>query len=65
MHQVENLQLDAHFREIGGSAHHSYVINTRKIKKIEEHQVYIQEKLIPVSEKYRETFYELIQRRSI
>jgi two-component system LytT family response regulator len=45
--------------------HHSYVINTRKIKKIEDHQVYIQEKLIPVSEKYREGFYELIQRRSI
>src|SRR5688572_9625987 len=27
MHQVQNLQLDAHFREIGCPAHHPYVVD--------------------------------------
>jgi two-component system LytT family response regulator len=41
--------------------HNSYVINIRQIRKIQDNHVYITDKPIPVSDKYREYFMTVIQ----
>lgn len=43
--------------------HNSFIVNLNQVKKIEDHHVFIGTESIPVSEKYRESFYEGINRR--
>lgn len=43
--------------------HNSYIINTRQLVKVSDNQVYIGDKQIPVSEKFRDGFMEIINRR--
>jgi DNA-binding LytR/AlgR family response regulator len=40
--------------------HNSYIINYKQLSKIEDNHVYIAEKHIPVSEKFRERFLEVV-----
>src|SRR6185437_5213262 len=42
--------------------HNSYIINYEQLSKIEDNHIYIGEKRIPVSEKFRDRFMELISR---
>jgi hypothetical protein len=42
--------------------HHSYIINYEQLTKIEENNIYIADKRIPVGEKFRERFMEVINR---
>jgi len=42
--------------------HNSYIINYEQLKKIEDNHIYIGDKLIPVSEKFRERFMEVINK---
>lgn len=41
--------------------HNSYIINIRQIRKIQDNHVYITDKPLPISEKYREYFMTVIQ----
>ncbi len=45
--------------------HLSYIINCNKIKKISDNQVIIQEKNIPISEKYRDSFLQKVSDRML
>ncbi|GAB3518820.1 LytR/AlgR family response regulator transcription factor [Emticicia fontis] len=45
--------------------HLSYIINCNKIRKISDNQVIIQEKSIPISEKYREGFLQKVSDRML
>jgi len=45
--------------------HNSYIINCNYIQKVEDNHVYIRDKRIPTSEKYREQFLQLINSRLI
>jgi len=45
--------------------HNSFIINRNHVRKIEDHQVYIENELIPVSDKYRDRFYEAIQKQTL
>ena len=42
--------------------HNSYIINYKQLSKIEDNHLYIADKRIPVSEKFREPFMELINK---
>jgi DNA-binding LytR/AlgR family response regulator len=42
--------------------HNSYIINYEQLKKIEDNHIYIGDKRIPVSEKFRERFMEVINK---
>lgn len=42
--------------------HNSYIINYEQLSKIEDNHIYIAEKRIPVSEKFRERFMEVINK---
>ena len=42
--------------------HNSYIINYEQLSKIEDNHIYIGDKRIPVSEKFRERFMEVINR---
>jgi len=42
--------------------HNSYIINYEQLSKIEDNHIYIGDKRIPVSEKFREQFMEVINR---
>ena len=42
--------------------HNSYIINYEQLSKIEDNHIYIADKRIPVSEKFRERFMEVINR---
>ena len=42
--------------------HNSYIINYKQLSKIEDNHVYISDKHIPVSEKFRERFMEVINK---
>ena len=42
--------------------HNSYIINYEQLSKIEDNHIYIGDKRIPVSEKFRERFMEIINR---
>jgi len=42
--------------------HNSYIINYKQLSKIEDNHIYIAEKHIPVSEKFRERFMEVINK---
>jgi len=43
--------------------HNSFIVHTRHIRKVEDNQVYAGGEIIPVGEKYRTHFYELIGRQ--
>lgn len=43
--------------------HNSYIINYEQLNKIEENHIYIGDKRIPVSEKFREAFMEIINKK--
>ena len=43
--------------------HNSYIVNTRLLSKIQDNHIYIGTKQIPVSEKFREGFMEVIRQR--
>jgi DNA-binding LytR/AlgR family response regulator len=43
--------------------HNSYIVNQKRIQKIEDHLVYTEGGQIPVSEKYRDAFYACIGRK--
>nr|WP_294944254.1 LytTR family DNA-binding domain-containing protein [uncultured Mucilaginibacter sp.] len=43
--------------------HNSYIVNTRLLNKIQDNHIYIGSKQIPVSEKFREGFMEVIRQR--
>ena len=43
--------------------HNSYIINRKHIQKIEDNQVCIMDNRIPVSDKYRESFFEKVNHR--
>jgi two-component system, LytTR family, response regulator len=45
--------------------HLSYIINCNKIKKISDNQVIIQERSIPISEKYRDIFLQKVSDRML
>ena len=42
--------------------HNSYIINYEQLSRIEDNHVYISDKRIPVSEKFRQLFMEVIDR---
>lgn len=52
-------QLDLPFIRV----HNSYIVNTAHIDKIQDNHIYIKDKQIPVSEKFREQFMQVIGRR--
>lgn len=60
MRELEE-SLPANFARI----HLSYIINCNKIKKISDNQVIIQEKSIPISEKYRDSFLQKVSDRML
>jgi len=43
--------------------HNSYIVNYEQISKIEDNHIYIADKKIPVSEKFREVFMKMINKR--
>lgn len=43
--------------------HNSYIINYKQLSKIEDNHIYIADKRIPVSEKFRDVFMEIINRK--
>jgi two-component system LytT family response regulator len=43
--------------------HNSYIINYEQLSKIEDNHIYIADKRIPVSEKFRERFMEVINKK--
>ncbi len=42
--------------------HNSYIINYRQLSKIEDNHIYISDKRIPVSEKFRDTFMDVVDK---
>ena len=42
--------------------HNSYIINYEQLRKIEDNHIYFGDKLVPVSEKFRERFMEVINK---
>jgi two-component system, LytTR family, response regulator len=57
MKELETILPD-HFLRV----HNSFIINRQHVTKIEEHHVFIRAEKLPVSEKYRQTFYHSIQK---
>lgn len=43
--------------------HNSFIVNTRQIKKIQDNHVYIADQHIPISEKFKEKFMNIVQQR--
>jgi len=43
--------------------HNSYIVNTRQINKIQDNHIYIADKQIPISEKFKDRFMAVIQQR--
>jgi len=52
-------QLSAPFVRV----HNSYIVNTKQLVKIQDNHIYIADKHIPVSEKFKDSFMKLINRR--
>lgn len=53
-------QLAAHFVGV----HNSYIVNTRLLDKVQDNHIHIGTKQIPVGEKFREHFMEVIRQRT-
>lgn len=45
--------------------HNSYIINTKQLVKIEDNHIYIADKHIPISEKFKENFMAIINKRKL
>ena len=45
--------------------HKSYIISFNKIEKVEKNRVYIKEKIIPVSDTYKNEFFNLIKEKEV
>ena len=58
MKELESI-LEENFMRV----HHSFIVNTNHIKKIEDNQVHILDQRISISEKYREEFMKFIKNR--
>ena len=58
MQELEN-QLPGNFARV----HNSFIINLAAILKIEDNHIFIGDKRIPLSDKYKESFSEKIRRR--
>lgn len=43
--------------------HNSYIVNTKQLNKIQDNHIYIAKKQIPISEKFKDRFMAVIQRR--
>jgi DNA-binding LytR/AlgR family response regulator len=43
--------------------HNSYIVNTKQINKIQDNHIYIADKQIPISEKFKDGFMQVIQQR--
>lgn len=43
--------------------HHSYIVNIKQIHKIQDNHIYITQKQIPISDKFREAIMALIQKK--
>jgi two-component system LytT family response regulator len=43
--------------------HNSYIVNTKQIVKIQDNHIYIADKQIPISEKFKDGFMQVIQQR--
>jgi two-component system, LytTR family, response regulator len=43
--------------------HNSYIVNTKQINKIQDNHIYIANKQIPISEKFKDNFMAVIQQR--
>ena len=43
--------------------HNSYIVSISKIENIEKNRIKIGEKLIPISDSYKDTFYNLLKER--
>jgi len=43
--------------------HNSYIVNTKQINKIQDNHIYVANKQIPISEKFKEQFMAVIQQR--
>jgi two-component system LytT family response regulator len=43
--------------------HNSYIVNTKQLNKIQDNHIYIGDKQIPISEKFRDKFMTVIQQR--
>ena len=43
--------------------HNSYIVNTKQIHKIQDNHIYIADKQIPISEKFKDKFMAVIQQR--
>ena len=52
-------QLSAPFVRV----HNSYIVNTRLLSKVQDNHIYIGDKQIPVSDKFRDGFMEVIRQR--
>lgn len=53
-------QLQAPFIRV----HHSYIVNIKMLDKVQDNQIYIGSKQIPISDKFRNQFMELIRQRA-
>jgi two-component system, LytTR family, response regulator len=56
-------ELEAILEENFMRIHHSFIVNTNHIKKIEDNQVHILDQRISISEKYRESFIGFIKNK--
>ena len=56
-------ELEAILEENFMRIHHSFIVNTNHIKKIEDNQVHILDQRISISEKYRESFMGFIKNK--
>jgi len=52
-------QLSAPFVRV----HNSYIVNTKQLHKIQDNHIYIADKKIPISEKFKDNFMAVIQQR--
>ncbi|MES2377587.1 MAG: LytTR family DNA-binding domain-containing protein [Bacteroidota bacterium] len=52
-------QLSAPFVRV----HNSYIVNTKQLNKIQDNHIYIADKQIPISEKFKDQFMKVIQQR--
>jgi two-component system LytT family response regulator len=53
-------QLQAPFIRV----HHSYIVNIKMLDKVQDNHIYIGSKQIPISDKFRNRFMEMIRQRA-
>jgi DNA-binding LytR/AlgR family response regulator len=45
--------------------HKSYIVALNKINKIERNRIYINQKIIPISDTYKKSFYEVLEGKKL